>query len=36
MRFLAERVVEARDIWDALRQAESIRALEVTAVMRED
>ena len=36
IRFLAERVVKARDIQDALRQAESIRALEVTAVMREE
>jgi transposase-like protein len=36
IRFLAERVVEARDVRDAVRQAESIRSVEVTAVMRED
>jgi len=36
IRFLAERVVEARDIRDAVRQAESTRTVEVTAVMRED
>jgi len=32
IRFLAERVVQARDIQDALRQAESLDAIEVTGV----
>ena len=36
IRFLAERVVQARDIQDALRQAESFEAIEVTAVIQED
>jgi transposase-like protein len=36
IRFLAERVVQARDVRDALRQAESFDAIEVTAVMHED
>jgi transposase-like protein len=36
IRFLAERVVRARDIQDALRQAESFEAIEVTAVTREE
>jgi transposase-like protein len=36
IRFLAERVVQARDIRDALRQAESFEAIEVTAIMREN
>jgi hypothetical protein len=36
IRFLAERVVQARDIRDALRQAESFDAIEVTAVTHED
>jgi transposase-like protein len=36
IRFLAERVVQARDIRDALRQAESYDAIEVTAVTHED
>ena len=36
IRFLAERVVQARDIRDALRQAESYGAIEVTAVVHED
>ncbi len=36
IRFLAERVVQALDIRDALRQAESFEAIEVTAVMHED
>ena len=34
--FQAERVVEASDMQDALRQAQSFRALEITAVSRED
>lgn len=36
IRFLAERVVRARDIRDALRQARSIRAIEVIAVTRQE
>ena len=36
IRFLAERVVQARDIQDALRQAESFEAIEVTAVTHEE
>ena len=36
VRFLAERVVQARDIQDALRQAESFEAIEVTAVTHEE
>ena len=36
VRFLAERVVQARDIRDALRQAESFDAIEVTAVTHEE
>jgi transposase-like protein len=36
IRFVAERVVQARDIRDALRQAESFDAIEVTAVTHED
>ncbi len=36
IRFLAERVVPARDIQAALGQAESFGAIEVTAVVRED
>jgi transposase-like protein len=32
IRFRAERVVQARDIQDALRQAESLDAIEVTGV----
>jgi transposase-like protein len=36
IRFLAERVVQARDIRDALRQAESFEAIEVTAIMHEE
>ena len=36
IRFLAERVVQARDIRDALRQAESFEAIEVTAVTHEE
>jgi len=36
VRFLTERVVQARDIRDALRKAESFEAIEVTAVMQED
>jgi transposase-like protein len=36
IRFLAERVVHARDIRDALRLAESFDAIEVTAVTHED
>jgi transposase-like protein len=36
IRFLAELVVQARDIQDALRQAESLEAIEVTAVTREE
>ncbi len=36
IRFLAERVVQARDIQDALRQAESFEAIEVTAIMHDD
>jgi len=36
IRFLAELVVQARDIRDALRQAESFEAIEVTAVTREE
>ena len=34
--FMAERVVRATDIGDALRQAESLGATEITAVSRED
>jgi transposase-like protein len=34
--FQAERVIQARDIREALRQAESFGAIEVTAVTRED
>ena len=33
--FLGERVVEAQDIRDALRQAESLGATQITAVVRE-
>jgi hypothetical protein len=29
-------VIRARDIWEALRQAESFGATEVTAITRED
>ena len=36
IQFLAERVVQAVDVRDALRQAESFGATEVTAVTRED
>ena len=36
IQFQAEHVIEARDIRDALRQAESLGATEVTAVTRED
>ena len=36
IQFRGERVIEARDIRDALRQAESLGATEVTAVTRED
>jgi transposase-like protein len=36
IQFLGERVIQARDIRDALRQAESLGAIEVTAVTRED
>ena len=36
VRFLTDRVVQARDIQDALRKAESFEAIEVTAVMQED
>jgi transposase-like protein len=36
IQFQAERVIQARDIRDALRQAESLGAIEVTAVSRED
>jgi transposase-like protein len=36
IRFLAERVVRAKDIQAVLRQAESLGAIEVTAVVRED
>jgi len=35
IRFLAERIVQARDIRDALRQAESFDAIEVTSVTHE-
>src|SRR5438128_2184678 len=34
--FMAERVVRATDMRDALRQAESLGATEITAVSRED
>jgi hypothetical protein len=36
IRFLAERVVQAQDIRDALRQARSIRAIEVIAITRQE
>ena len=36
VRFLTERVVQARDIRDALRKAEAFKAIEVTAVMHEE
>jgi transposase-like protein len=36
IQFQAERLIRARDIRDALRQAESLGAIEVTAVSRED
>jgi transposase-like protein len=36
IQFRAERVIHARDIREALRQAESLGATEVTAVTRED
>lgn len=35
IRFLVERVVQARDIRDALRQADSVKGFEVIALMRE-
>ena len=34
--FQAERVIKARDVWEALHQAESLGAIEVTAITRED
>jgi len=33
--FMVERVVQAADIADALRQAESLGAIEITAVTRQ-
>jgi transposase-like protein len=36
IRFQGERVVEAQDIRDALRQADLLGAIEITAVARED
>jgi hypothetical protein len=36
VRFQAERVFEATDVRDALRQAETLGATEITAVARED
>jgi transposase-like protein len=36
IRFQGERVIEAQDIRDALRQAEVLGAIEITAVARED
>ena len=36
IRFEGESVFEAKDIQDALRQAESLGATEITAVARED
>ena len=36
IQFMAERVVRATDMRDALRQAESLGATEITAVSRED
>jgi len=36
IQFQAERVIQAQDIWDALRQAESFGAIEVTALTRKD
>ena len=36
IQFQGERVIQARDIRDALRQAESLGAIEVMAVSRED
>jgi len=36
IQFQAERVIQAQDIWDALRQAESFGAIEVTALTRTD
>lgn len=34
--FQAERVIKARDIWEALYQVESLAGIEVTAITRED
>jgi len=34
--FMAERVVQATDIADALRQVESLGAIEITAVARQE
>jgi hypothetical protein len=36
IRFQAERVFEANDLRDALRQAESLGSVEITSVARED
>jgi hypothetical protein len=36
IRYLGERVFEAQTIRDALRQAESLGATEITGVARED
>jgi transposase-like protein len=36
IQFWGERVIQARDIRDALRQAESLGGLEVTSITRED
>jgi hypothetical protein len=36
VRFVVERTVEATDMRDAVRQAESLGAIEITAVSRED